>query len=92
MASTISVIEVYRPRCRLWVDVDFESFSWKNLNFPSVTFWYIDVKDISEIATSNCPSKFTYSGKKFVKELSVLFGNNSPEALETKSIVNESIV
>ena len=30
--------------------------------------------------------------QKFVKELSVLSGNNSPEALETNSIVNESIV
>ena len=30
--------------------------------------------------------------KKFVKDLSVLSGNNSPEALETNSIVNESIV
>ena len=35
---------------------------------------------------------FSRSGKKFVRELSVLFGNNSPEALETNSIVNESIV
>ena len=30
--------------------------------------------------------------KKTVKELSVLSGNNSQEALETKSIVNETIV
>ena len=30
--------------------------------------------------------------KKFVKELSVLFGNNSLETLETNSIVNKSIV
>ena len=29
--------------------------------------------------------------KSFLKELSVLSGNNSPEALETNSIVNESI-
>ena len=28
--------------------------------------------------------------KKFVRELSVLFENNSPEALETNSTVNES--
>ena len=55
-------------------------------------FWYIDGWDISEIATSHYPSKFTCSGKKFVKELSVLSGNNSPGALETNSIVNESIV
>ena len=47
---------------------------------------------MSELATSHCPSKFTCSGKKFVKELSVLSGNSSPEALETNSIVNESIV
>ena len=30
--------------------------------------------------------------KKLVKVLSVLFGKKSPEALETNSIVNESIV
>ena len=38
------------------------------------------------------PPNFTCSGKKFVKELSVFSGNNYPEALETNSIVNESIV
>ena len=92
MASTMSVMEVYRPGSRLYVDVDFESFSSKNLNLPSVMFWYIDGQDISEIATSHCPSKFSCSGKKFVKELSVLSGNNSPEAIETNSIVSESIV
>ena len=47
---------------------------------------------IFPFATSHCPSKFACSGEKIVKELSVLFGNNSPEALETNSIVNESIV
>ena len=92
MASTMSVMEVYSPGSRLWVDVDFESFSSKNLKFPSVIFWYIDGQDISEIGTSHCPSKFTCSGNKFVKELSVLFGKCSPEALETNSIVSESIV
>ena len=38
------------------------------------------------------PPNIICSGKTFVKELSVLSGNNSPEALETNSIVNESIV
>ena len=87
MASTMSVMEVYRPGSRLQVDVDFENFLSKNLNFPSVLFWYID-GDISEIATSHCPSKFTCSGENFAKELIVLFGTNSPEALEANSIVN----
>ena len=88
MASTKSAMEVYGPGSRLYFVVDFESFSSKNLNFFSVIYWYIDGLDISEIATSHCPSKFSCSGKKFVKELRVLSGNNSPEALETNSTVN----
>ena len=55
-------------------------------------FCYIDGKDLSEIATSHCPSKFICFSKKFVKELSVLSENNSPEALETNSNINESTV
>ena len=39
---------------------------------------------------AHCASTFTCSGKKFVKKLSVLSGNNSPEALESNSRVNES--
>ena len=38
------------------------------------------------------PPEFTCSGKKYVKELSVMFGNKPPEALETNSIVNATIV
>ena len=38
------------------------------------------------------PAKFTCSDEKFVKELSVLFGNKSLEALEANSLVSESVV
>ena len=65
---TMAVMEVYRPSSRLQLVVDFESFSSKNLKFPSVMSWYIDGKDISEISTYQCPSQFTCSGKKFVKD------------------------
>ena len=54
--------------------------------------WYIDGWDLSVIATSHSPSRFSCSGKKFVKELSVLSGNKCADAFETNSIVNDSIV
>ena len=92
MASTVSVMDVYILDSSLQVDVEFESFSSKNMKLPSVILWYIDDKDISEIPTSHCPSKFTCSGKNFEKQLKVLSGNNSTEVLETSSNVNKSIV
>ena len=75
MASTLSVMEVYRPGPRLFIVVGFENLSSKILNFPSVIFWYIDLYDFFWIAASCCTSKFTCSGEKVVKELTVLSGN-----------------
>ena len=40
----------------------------------------------------NSPSRFSSSGKKFVKELSVLSGKSCADALQTNFIVNESNV
>ena len=39
IASTTSLMEAYRP---CFNSDDFESFSSKNINFHSVTFWYVD--------------------------------------------------
>ena len=64
----------------------------KNKKLTPVTFWYIDGLDFSQIETSHYPSRFSYSGKKFKRELSVLSGKIFADALETKSIKNQSIV
>ena len=45
-----------------------------NVNFPSLTFWYKEEYDISEIATSRSLFKCICAGRKFVKELRQLFG------------------
>ena len=44
------------------------------VNFPSVTFWYKEGYDISELVTSHSPFKFICSDRKFVKEPKLLFG------------------
>ena len=59
--------------------------------FPSVTFWYNDRYNISEIATSQSLLRFICSGRKFVKKLRLLFGLHLKEALETSSIVKETV-
>ena len=41
----------------------------KKVNFPSVTVWYNEGYDISEIASSHSPFKCKCSGRNFVKEL-----------------------
>ena len=61
-------------------------------HFSSVTFRYIDGWDISATATSHLPSRFSWSGKQFVKELSVLSRKSCADAFETNYIVNDSIV
>ena len=61
----------------------------KNMSFPSVRFWYVDGWCISENATSHWHSRFSSSGKKFVKKLSVLSRNSCADALKTNTIVNE---
>ena len=58
--------------------INFVKLGLKCSNFQSLMY---QVR-FARIARSN----------KFVKELSVLSGNNSPEALETNSIVSESKV
>ena len=60
--------------------------------FPSLTIWHIDGQDISEITTSQWPSRFSSSGKQFVKQQSVLSGKSFADAIETNSIVNPSFV
>ena len=70
----------------------FWKFFVENLNFPSVTFWYIDGWHIHKIATSHCPSKFTCSGKKFVEETECSVWKQFSRTLETNSIENESFV
>ena len=43
------------------------------------------------IATSHSPLRCICSGRKFVKELRLLIGQQLKEALETSSIVKESM-
>ena len=69
----------------------FFSPIYVKVNIPSVTFWYNEGYDISEIATSYSPLRCICSGRKFVKELRLLFGEQIKEALETSSTVKESM-
>ena len=48
------------------------------------------VKTRFQIVESHWPSRFSGSGKKFVKELSVLTGNSCADALETNSVLSSS--
>ena len=61
------------------------------VNFPPVKFWYNEAYDISELATSHFLLGCICSGRKFVKELRLLFGLQFKEALETSSMVKESV-
>ena len=61
------------------------------VNFSSVTYWYNEEYDISEIATSHSLFRCICSGRKFVKDQRLSFGQQLKEALETSSIVKESM-
>ena len=78
MAKTITPILGYNPGSMFIVTIFIFSselsLSSTNVNFHSVTFWYKEGYDISEIATFHYPFKFICSGRKFVKELRLLFG------------------
>ena len=63
-----------------------------NMNFPSVTFWYIDGYEFSGIATYHRHSKFSGSTKTFVGELIVLSEKSCADAIETNCLVSGSIV
>ena len=54
----------------------------------SQAFWYIDWYDFFEVAASYWPSRFCWSGEKFVKDLSVLSGKRRVDELENNFLVS----
>ena len=59
------------------------------VNFRSVTFWYNEGYGISEIATCHSPLRCNCSGRNFEKELSLFFGYQLKEALQTSLMVKK---
>ena len=95
MATTISTKLAYNPGS-MCIGTTFLFFSElslpsTNVNFPSVTFCFKEGYDISETATYHSPFKCICSGRMFVKEPKLLFGQQLKEALETNLIVKESM-
>ena len=91
MATTISTILGYNPGS-ICIGATFLfsselSLIFTNLNFPSLTIWYKESYDISEISFSHFSFKFICSGRKFIKDQTLLFGKNLKEALETKPVI-----